>query len=122
RRGADDRLEKRRLARTVAPQEGHDLVGAHIEGDVAKDVALAVEGVYPLQDEQRLWACGRWSSLPRQRMRPRSDIDLLHLGGRARILDGAVDEHQAVVHDRNCIGELKHTVDVVLDEQYWNLC
>ena len=47
-----------------------------------------------------------------------ADIDFLHLGAGARILDRAVDQHPAFVHDRDMVRELKHPVDVVLDQQH----
>ena len=40
---------------------------------------------------------------------------------RARVLDGAVDQHAALVHHRDAVGELEHAVDVVLDEQHRDL-
>ena len=50
-----------------------------------------------------------------------ADIDLAHLGVAARLLDRAVDQHLALVHHGDVVGDLEHAIDVVLDEQHRNL-
>src|ERR1700760_3880883 len=45
RRNSDQRLEQRRLAGAVTPEQRDDLVVVQGEADVVEDVALAVEGV-----------------------------------------------------------------------------
>ena len=52
RRDADDRLQQRRLAGAVAPEQRDDLVLVHVERHVAQDVALAVERVDAGEAEQ----------------------------------------------------------------------
>ena len=94
RRDADDRLQQRRLAGAVAAEQRHDLVLVHVEGDVAQDVALAVEGV----DARRARAAmrlarGAGARLLGERMGARADVDLLHARRVARVLDRAVDQH-----------------------------
>jgi len=46
---------------------------------------------------------------------------LAHLGVAARLLDRAIDQHLAFVHDRDMVGDLEHQIDVVLDEQHRDL-
>ena len=115
---ADDGLEKCRLARAVAPEQRDDLVVAQLEADIAQDVALAVEGVHAFDPEQGGVArCAR-SLDGRQRMRARTDVDRLHLRRVARIVDAAVNQHLTVVHHRDTVGQRKHPVDVVFDQQH----
>ena len=47
-----------------------------------------------------------------------TDIDFLHLRTGARVLDRAVKQHPAFIHDRDMIGKLKHPVDVMFDQQH----
>src|SRR6266540_1404914 len=39
---AHDGLERRALAHAVAPEQSHDLAGAHLEGDAVQDMGLSV--------------------------------------------------------------------------------
>src|SRR6266481_1025984 len=50
---AHDRLERRGLARAVAPEERHHLALPHLEVDAVEDVRLAVPGVEVADLEQR---------------------------------------------------------------------
>ena len=47
-----------------------------------------------------------------------ADIDFLHLRAGAGVLDRAVEQHPAFIHDGDVVGELEHPVDVVLDQQH----
>ena len=44
---AHDRLERRRLARPIAAEQGHDLALAHVEIDAVQDVQFVVPGLEP---------------------------------------------------------------------------
>ena len=84
-------------------------------------MALAVEGVDPVENEQRLGlGCG-WSGLAGKRVAARADIDLLHLGRGTGLFDGAVDQDLAVVHHGDRVGKLEHAVDIVLNQQDRNV-
>src|SRR5258708_7349893 len=48
-RNADDRLEHSRFARAIAAEQRDDLFFAHIEGDVAQDMALAIKCIDPVE-------------------------------------------------------------------------
>src|SRR5207237_9990976 len=50
---ADDRLERRRLAGAVGPDNADNLARVHLERDILQDVHLAVAGGEPVRDEQR---------------------------------------------------------------------
>src|SRR3954462_776111 len=115
---ADQRLEQRRLAGPVAAEQRHDLVLTYVEGDVDQDVALAVVGIHPRGGKKHRRLGGALARLCRQRHGAGADIDLLDARVRPGVLDGAVDEHTAFVHDRDGIGDLEHPVYVVLDEEH----
>ena len=119
RRDADQRLQQRRLAGAVAAEQRDDLVLVQREADIVEDVALAVEGVDVVERQQRVDARRRSrAACAATARRAGADIDLLHLGAGARVLDRAVEQHPAFVHDRDVVGELEHPVDVVLDQQH----
>src|SRR5205085_5842439 len=85
---------------------------------IVEDVALAVKRIDVFDRKQRV-------DLGRGLARPRgngggagADIDLLDLRAGASVLDGAVEQHTALVHDRDVVGELEYAVDVVLNQQH----
>src|SRR5208337_1772459 len=51
---AHDRLEGRRLAGAVAPEQGDDLARPHLEIDAVENVRFAIPGVQPGNGERRL--------------------------------------------------------------------
>ena len=118
---AGERLEQGRLAGAVAAEQRDDLVLGDIERHRVEDVALAVERVDLVDGEQRCGACRRRRRLRLHVRGPGADIDLAHARVVACGLDAAVDQHLAIVHHRDDVGDLKDTVDVVLDQQHGDL-
>ena len=53
--------------------------------------------------------------------RARADVDLLDAFGRSGLLDRAIQQDAALVHDGHVVGEAEYAVDVVLDEQDGNV-
>ena len=115
---ADQRFEQRRLAGAVAAEQRDDLVRFQVEGDIVEDVALAVEGVDVVDLKQHVAAGRGFARLRGDMRRAGADIDVLHFLRGARILDRAVDQHLAVIHHRDMVGQAEHAVDVVLDQQH----
>ena len=87
------------------------------EIDIVEDVALAVERIDFGGRQQRIGPGGGFARSGGDGAGAGPDIDFLHLGAGAGILDRAVEQHTALVHDGDVVGELEDAVDVVLDEQ-----
>ena len=118
RRDPDQCLQQGRLAGAIAPQKRDDLVFMQAEADIVENVALAVERIDSGCRQQRVDAGGGFARTRGNLGGTGSDIDFLHFGAGARILDRAVEQHPAFVHDGDLIGELKYPVDVVFDQQH----
>jgi hypothetical protein len=85
---------------------------------IVENVALAVKRVDMRCGQQRVDAGGGLARARGDFGRAGADIDRLHLRARAGVLDRAVEQYPAFIHDRDLIGELEHPVDVVLDQQH----
>ena len=90
---------------------------AHVERDVVEDVAFAVIRVDPIDTEKSIGSRELGTRLHGDCSSAGADIDRAHCVVIARIVDAAVDENGAVIHDSDVIGNPEHTVDIVLDKQ-----
>src|SRR3954471_16376219 len=98
RRDADQRLEQRGLAGTVAAEQRDDLILGNVKRDRIDDVALAVKRVDLVDRKQRRGArrgrrrfCGEMRSAG-------ADVDLTDFRVVARVIDAAVNQHGTLVH------------------------
>ena len=91
------------------------------EIDIVENVALAVEGVDIVDRQQRVDTGGGFSRARGNLGGAGTDIDFLHPCTGSSFVDGAVEQDPAFVHDRDMIRQLKHPVDVVLDQQHWQI-
>ena len=115
---AQDALEGGGFARAVASQQSNDLIRQHVEGHVAQDVALSVQGVDGLdaQDRRASRFVGRCARL--RVGLAAANVDALHFRVAAHGLRVALHQHLALVHHGDALRDGKDAIDVVLHQQH----
>ena len=106
RRDADQGLEQRRLPGAVAAEQCDDFIVVQREIDIVEDVALAIERINFGGRQQRVGPGGGFARFGGDGGGTGADIDCLHLGAGAGILDRAVEQHTALIHNGDVVGEL----------------
>ena len=91
------------------------------ETDIVENVALAVKRLDMGRAQQRTDTCGGLARACCNLGRTGTDIDLLHFGAGTRLLDRSIEQHPAFIHDGDLIGQLKDPVDIVFDQQHWQI-
>src|SRR5690606_18102845 len=108
---ASDRLEKRRLARTVAPEQRDDFPLASVQGGAIEDVALAIERMQPLCLQNQFARAGCDFTSADNGRGPGPGIDLLNLAICPHDLWRTIDQDFAFIHHRDLLAEGKDAVD-----------
>ena len=93
-----------------------ELAVADIERRALDDVALAVEGIDSVEDEQGRTRRGNRVGARHMCRFAAADVYAAHGLAVASCTGAAIKQYPALVHDRHPVGKREYAIDVVLDQ------